>query len=188
MKKSVAEIVSELVLPYAQQLGYELYDVEYVKEGADYFLRIYIDKPYGVISSDDCERMSRAVDPVLDEHDPVPDSYYLEVSSVGIDRPLKTEKDFLRFMNKMIEVRLYKTQDGVKEFSGELCAYTDGMFISSLVRRRPKIRKRVLQMHQFVSQHRHHTAIAHRFIRADMIVIPVHIRHLTDPALLAIRN
>ena len=128
MKKSVAETVSELVLPYAQQLGYELYDVEYVKEGADYFLRIYIDKPYGVISSDDCERMSRAVDPVLDEHDPVPDSYYLEVSSVGIDRPLKTEKDFLRFMNKMIEVRLYKAQDGVKEFSGELCAYTDGMF------------------------------------------------------------
>ena len=72
--------------------------------------------------------MSRAVDTVLDEHDPVPDSYYLEVSSVGIDRPLKTEKDFLRFMNKMIEVRFYKAQDCVKEFSGELCAYTDGMF------------------------------------------------------------
>ena len=120
MKKSVAETVSELVLPYAKQLGFELYDVEYVKEGADYFLRIYIDKPGGAVSSDDCERMSRAIDPVLDEYDPVPDSYYLEVSSVGLDRPLKTEKDFLRFMNTMIEVRLYKDQDGVKEFSGEL--------------------------------------------------------------------
>ena len=128
MKKNTAEIVTELVLPYAKELGYELYDVEFVKEGADYFLRIYIDKPDSVISSDDCERFSRAIDPVLDEKDPVPGSYYLEVSSVGLDRPLKTEKDFMRFMNKRIEVRLYKAIDGVKELSGTLCAYNDGLF------------------------------------------------------------
>ncbi len=128
MKKNTAEIVTELVLPYVEELGYELYDVEYVKEGAYYFLRIYIDKPGGVISSDDCERLSRAIDPVLDEKDPIQDSYYLEVSSVGLDRPIKTEKDFMRFMNKKIEVRLYKSQDGPKEFSGQLCAYSDGMF------------------------------------------------------------
>lgn len=128
MKKSTAETVYDLALPIASELGYELYDVEFVKEGADYFLRIYIDKPGDVISSDDCERMSRAIDPVLDEKDPIQCSYYLEVSSVGLDRPLKIEKDFIRFMNQKIEVRLYKTQDGVREFSGTLCAYNDGMF------------------------------------------------------------
>lgn len=128
MKRNTAEIVTELILPYVCEQGLELYDVEYVKEGADYFLRIYIDKPGGVISSDDCERLSRAIDPVLDEKDPIQDSYYLEVSSVGLDRPLKIEKDFARFMNKKIEVRLYKAQDGIREFSGELCAYNDGIF------------------------------------------------------------
>ncbi len=109
----------------------EIYDVEYIKEGADWFLRIYIDKPDG-ISSDDCEAMSRLIDPVLDEHDPISNSYYLEVSSVGLDRPLKIEKDFLRFMDQKIDVRLYKAQDGLKEFSGKLCNYDKGDFTVEL--------------------------------------------------------
>ena len=126
-KTNTEAAVRELIAPIADRLGYALWDVRFVKEGTEHYLRITIDKADG-IQIDDCEKMSRAVDPVLDEHDPVPDRYYLEISSVGLDRPLKTEKDFLRFMNKTVEVRLYKAQDGVKEFSGELCAYTDGMF------------------------------------------------------------
>lgn len=128
MKRNTADVVSELVAPYAKELGFELYDVEYVKEGADYFLRIFIDKPDGAISSDDCEKMSRAIDPVLDEADPIPDSYYLEVSSVGLDRPLKKQKDFERFNGQQIEVRLFKAEDGVKEFVGTLSGYEDGVF------------------------------------------------------------
>ena len=128
MKKSTSEVVTEIVTPYAQQLGLEIYDVEYVKEGADYFLRIYIDKSEGDVNIDDCENLSRAIDPVLDEKDPIKDSYYLEVSSVGLDRPLKTEKDFMRFMNQKIDVRLFKAKDGIREYCGELCNYENGTF------------------------------------------------------------
>ena len=131
MKKSIAETVTDIVTPYAVQLGLEIYDVEYVKEGADWFLRIYIDKSDG-ISSDDCEAMSRLIDPVLDEHDPISNSYYLEVSSVGLDRPLKIEKDFIRFMNEKVDVRLYKAQEGLKEFCGTLCGYDNGDFTVKL--------------------------------------------------------
>ena len=132
MKKSIAETVTDIVAPYAEQLGLELYDVEYLKEGADWFLRIYIDKPDGIISSDDCEAMSRLIDPVLDEEDPISNSYYLEVSSVGLDRPLKLEKDFKRFMGEKIEVRLYKAIDGMREFCGVLCDYNNGDFTVTL--------------------------------------------------------
>ena len=92
MKKSggnIAATVRALAEPIAQSLGYELWDVEYVKEGADYYLRIEIDSPRG-ITLDDCEKMHRAIDPVLDEADPIEDSYHLEVSSCGIERELKT--------------------------------------------------------------------------------------------------
>lgn len=128
MKKNTADTVWEIAEPYAKELGLEIYDVEYVKEGADYFLRIYIDKPEGDISTDDCEKLSRAIDPVLDEKDPIQDSYYLEVSSVGLDRHLKIEKDFLRFMGEIIEVKLFAPINGVKEYYGELCAYDNGEF------------------------------------------------------------
>ena len=128
MKKSIAETVSDIAMPYAKQLGLEIYDVEYLKEGADWFLRIYIDKPDGNISSDDCEAMSRLIDPVLDEEDPISNSYYLEVSSVGLDRPLKLEKDFHRFMGEMIDVRLFKPINGMKELCGMLCGYDNGVF------------------------------------------------------------
>lgn len=128
MKKSTSEVVTEIVTPYAAELGLEIYDVEYVKEGTDYFLRIYIDKIDGDVDINDCENLSRAIDPVLDERDPIKDSYYLEVSSVGLDRPLKTEKDFNRFMNQKIDVRLFKAKNGVREYYGILCSYEDGKF------------------------------------------------------------
>ena len=128
MKKSTAEVVTEIVTPYATQFGLEIYDVEYVKEGSDYFLRIYIDKTDGDVNIEDCENLSRAIDPVLDEKDPIKDSYYLEVSSVGLDRPLKTEKDFMRFMDQKIDVRLFKAKDGIREFTGTLCKFEDGCF------------------------------------------------------------
>lgn len=126
MKKNTADTVFDIVEPYAKQLGLEIYDIEYVKEGADYFLRIFIDKPDGAISTDDCETFSRAIDSELDKADPIQESYYLEVSSVGLDRHLKLDKDFERFMGEMIEVKLYAPINNIKEFYGELCGYDNG--------------------------------------------------------------
>lgn len=132
MKKNTAETVFGIVEPYAKSIGVDIYDVEFLKEGANYFLRIYIDKPGGSISSDDCEQLSRLIDPVLDEADPIENSYYLEVSSVGLDRPLKLEKDFMRFMGEKIDVRLYKAIDGMREFVATLTGYEDGKFTVQL--------------------------------------------------------
>lgn len=128
MKKNTAEVVFQLAEPYAKQFGLEIYDVEYVKEGADYYLRIYIDKVDGVVSTDDCEMLSRAIDPVLDEKDPIQDSYYLEVSSVGLDRHIKLDKDFERFMGEIVEVKLFAPINGIKEYIGRLCDYSNGEF------------------------------------------------------------
>jgi len=134
MKKSTADTVFEIVEPYAKEFGLEIYDIEYIKEGADYFLRIYIDKPDGtVISTDDCEKLSRAIDPILDEKDPIQESYYLEVSSVGLDRHLKLDKDFMRFMGQMIEVKLFAPINNLKEFYGKLCDYQNGDFTVELL-------------------------------------------------------
>ena len=88
MKESIASRVEALAQPVAEGLGYQLFDVEYVKEGPDHFLRLYITKEDGIVI-DDCEAMSRAIDPLLDEADLIKEHYYLEVSSVGLDRPLK---------------------------------------------------------------------------------------------------
>lgn len=127
MKESIASRVEALAAPVAEGLGYELFDVEYVKEGPDFFLRLFITKEDG-IAIDDCEAMSRAVDPLLDEADLIKDHYYLEVSSVGLDRPLKKEKDFRYFMGEMIEVKLFRPLDGTDYLVGQLVAYEDGKF------------------------------------------------------------
>lgn len=122
MKKSggsVAATVRALAEPIAKDLGYTLWDVEYVKEGADYYLRIEIDRPEG-ITLDDCERMHRAIDPVLDEADPIEDAYHLEVSSCGIERELKTEAHLAACEGWQVEVRLYAAVDGAKVWKGEL--------------------------------------------------------------------
>ncbi len=122
MKKSsssVAATVTKLALPLAEQLGYDLWDVEYVKEGADYYLRITIDSPDG-ITIDDCEKMHRAIDPVLDEVDPIEGFYHLEVSSTGIERELKNEKHINACIGWDVELKLYAPIGGAKVYTGEL--------------------------------------------------------------------
>ena len=122
MKKgryNIVATVRDLAKPIAQSLGYELWDVEYVKEGADYYLRIEIDSPDG-ITLDDCEKMHRAIDPVLDEADPIEDAYHLEVSSCGIERELKTDAHIAACTGWQAEVRLYAAMDGAKVWTGEL--------------------------------------------------------------------
>ena len=121
----VTDTVEALAQPIAQQLGLEIWNVEYVKEAAQWFLRVYIDKEGG-IGIADCEAFSRALDPILDEADPIPGSYVFEVSSAGAERELKRPSDFIRFIGSNVEVKLYKGIDGRKVFTGKLEAYTDG--------------------------------------------------------------
>lgn len=122
MKKSggnIASTVRALAEPIARELGYDLWDVEYVKEGADYYLRIEIDSENG-ITLDDCEKMHRAIDPVLDEADPIDDAYHLEVSSCGIERELKTDRHILACVGWRVEIRLYAAVTGSKVRTGTL--------------------------------------------------------------------
>ncbi len=112
----------EFLLPLMEKYHFELVDVEYVKEGSSWYLRAYIDKEGG-IAIDDCEVISRIVSDWLDREDFIDDSYILEVSSPGLGRPLKKEKDFARSLGKDVEVRLYRPRDKQKEFTGELTEY-----------------------------------------------------------------
>ena len=114
----------ELILPILDEKGFELVDVEYVKEGQDYFLRAYIDKPGG-ITIDDCVAVSREMNVLLDELDYVDGAYTFEVSSPGLGRPLKKPRDYERSMGEEVEIRTYKAMDGSKEFYGILKAYDD---------------------------------------------------------------
>ena len=112
------------LLPLMEEHGFELVDVEYVKEAGTWYLRAYIDKEGG-IAVDDCEVISRALSDWLDKEDFIDDSYILEVSSPGLGRPLKKEKDFVRSMGKDVDVRLYRQLNKQKEFTGTLSAYDD---------------------------------------------------------------
>ena len=123
--KKVTETVRELALPVVEENGCKLWDVEYVREGGEWFLRLYIDKDGGVDISD-CEAISRALDPILDEKDPVPDSYNFEVCSAGLERQLKRPSDFAQFMGSSVSVKLFKPIGGAKEFIGKLAGYADG--------------------------------------------------------------
>lgn len=115
----------ELLLPIVENFGVEIYDVEYVKEGSDWYLRAYIDKEAGV-NIVDCENVSRALSQKLDEADFIEDAYILEVSSPGLGRTLKKEKHFEKAMGQEVEVRTYKPIDKCKEFVGILQAYQNG--------------------------------------------------------------
>lgn len=123
--KNIATTVSELIAPVAEELGYFLWDVEFVKEGTRHVLRVTIDADEGV-NIEDCEKMHRAIDPVLDEADPIETAYYLEVSSPGIERELRTDAHVLACIGDDVEVKLYAPIDGVKSFSGVLHGYEDG--------------------------------------------------------------
>ena len=123
-KESYESRVEKHLLPLMEEHGFELVDVEYVKEAGTWYLRAYIDKEGG-IAVDDCEVISRALSDWLDKEDFIDDSYILEVSSPGLDRPLKKEKDFARSIGKDVEVKLFKAINKEKEFVGILKAYDE---------------------------------------------------------------
>ena len=122
-KKEVYEQkTEEILLPIVEEYGFELVDVEYVKEGGTWYLRTYIDKEGG-ISIDDCEKVSRRLSDILDEKDYIDDTYIMEVSSPGLGRPLKKEKDFKRSLGKEVDIRTYRMIDKQKECTGILKDY-----------------------------------------------------------------
>ena len=121
----VTDIVTKIAQPVVEAHGCELWDVEYVREGDQRFLRLYLDKEGGVDITD-CEAISRAVDPLLDEADPIAESYHFEVCSAGLERALKRPSDFERFMGSNITVKLYRPRNGLKEIPCVLTGYEDG--------------------------------------------------------------
>ena len=121
----IEQTVYDLALPVVEEAGLELWDVEYVREAGQRYLRVYLDGPEGV-DLDDCERVSRILDPMLDEADPIPDSYVFEVGSAGCERQLKRPSDFERFLGELVEVKLYSAADGSKQWIGKLLSYDDG--------------------------------------------------------------
>lgn len=128
--------IFQLTEPTVRELGYELYDVEFQKEYDNWVLTLYIDGKNG-ISLDDCEIVSNAVDPVLDEADPIEQAYYLSVSSVGIDRPLKKDKDFQRNIGNTIDIKLYAPMNGKKEFCGKLISFDTESFTVRTIPKKP---------------------------------------------------
>ena len=120
----VEESVFEAILPTVKELGYEIYDIEYLKEGTSWYLRIYIDKSEG-ISINDCENVSRAIDPIIDELNPIKTPYTLEVSSPGIERVLRKDEHFNRYMGEEVELSLFKAIDGEKKIRGILKDFSD---------------------------------------------------------------
>ena len=121
----VTEKVEALARPVVEDEGCELWSVEYVREAGSWYLRVFIDKEGGV-GIDDCERISRRLDPILDEADPIPDSYVFEVGSAGAERELKRPSDFEKFMGSEVEVKLYQPYEGKKSLVGKLEAYENG--------------------------------------------------------------
>lgn len=122
MKETIVSAVKALAEPYMEEHGFELVDVEYVKEGGNRYLRIVADKPGG-IDIEDCSRISEYMSAKLDETDPIPDAYFLEVTSPGAERPLKKPDDFVRAVGRHVFVTTYEPVDGLKEFEGELASY-----------------------------------------------------------------
>lgn len=122
MSTNIKSIVEDLVRPYLDENGFELVDIEYVKEGSNRFLRVYADKEGG-IDIDDCGRISEYLSARLDEKDPIKDAYFLEVSSPGAERPLKKPRDFERAVGKHVFITTYEPVNGLKEFEGELVSY-----------------------------------------------------------------
>ena len=132
-RETYEQRTEELLLPLIRQHEFELVDVEYVKEGGNWYLRAYIDKPGG-ITVDDCELISRALGDLLDEKDFIEDSYILEVSSPGLGRPLRKDKDFARSIGEEVEVKTFRAVNHQKEFTGILKEYDKEKIIIEMVR------------------------------------------------------
>ena len=127
----ITDQVAAFAQPVVEACGCSLWDTEYVREGAERYLRLYIDKEGGVDISD-CEKVHRAVDPLLDAHDPIAESYHFEVCSAGLERPLKRPSDFEKFMGSPILVKLYRPRNGLKEFPAILRGYEGGKVIAEI--------------------------------------------------------
>ena len=121
----ITDLVTDLARPVVEANGCSLWDVEYIKEAGSWYLRLYIDKEGGV-SIDDCEAVSRGVDPLLDEADPIQDAYTFEVYSAGADRPLKKPEHFAAFLGAEVDVKFYQAVNGQKSCTGILAGYQDG--------------------------------------------------------------
>ncbi len=128
----VAETVTDFVLPIAHSEDLNLIDVEFLKEGSDWVLRIFLENKDGDLTIEECEKVSRALSIILDEEDPIDKRYILEVSSPGLERPLKTEEDFERFTGELIAVKTFKKINGQKEFIGILKGFENEKIILNL--------------------------------------------------------
>jgi len=123
-RKNIHTVVEQLLEPYLEKKSFELVDIEFVREGKNRFLRIYVDKPGG-IDIDDCGQVSEYLSQRLDEEDPIQEAYFLEVSSPGAERPLKKTKDFYWAVGKHVHVTTYAPVHGQKEFEGKLLSYDE---------------------------------------------------------------
>ncbi|MDB0440712.1 ribosome maturation factor RimP [Clostridioides difficile] len=132
MKKDLEVAIEEIVTKITDEHGFEMVDVEYVKEAGEYYLRVYIDKEEG-ISLNECELVSRELSPILDEKDPIKENYFLEVSSPGLDRALKKDRDFVRYQGRDVDLKLYKPLNGCKQFEGELVGLTEDNNIKVII-------------------------------------------------------
>ena len=132
MSKRITDLVEELVTPITEEMNLELVDIEYVKEGKNYFLRVFIDSDTGV-DIEECGTLSERLGEKLDEIDPIPHNYFLEVSSPGAERPLKNESDFQKAIGKNVAIKTYEPIDGEKEFEGELTSF-DGDLVKLSVK------------------------------------------------------
>ncbi len=128
MAKNTAQTVREIISDTVNGLGYSIWDVEYVREAAKWILRVTIDKPEG-ITIDDCEKVHRAIDPVLDEADPIENSYYLQVSSPGIERVLRTDEHIAACIGENVSIKLFSPVNGSKTLTGELAGTEDDSVI-----------------------------------------------------------
>lgn len=124
--KVIEKNVEKLLIPIIDENNFELVDLEFVKEGPNWYLRVFIDKANG-ITIDDCELVSKALEKILDEKDPIEQQYILEVSSPGIDRPLKKESDFKKYNGEIIDIKLYKPVNGKKEYQGRLDGFENNI-------------------------------------------------------------
>ncbi len=125
MNKSIKDTVKEAILPTVTELGYRIWDITFSKIGADYHLEITIDSDKG-IEIDDCEKVHRAIDPIIDECNPYDDFYYLEVSSPGVERELRTDEHILSSLGERVEAKLFTAKDGTKAVCGRLASFEDG--------------------------------------------------------------
>lgn len=146
-KEKIKDIVERELNDFLDENGYELYNVEFVKEVKDWFLRVYIDKKEGsqeeYVDTDDCEKVSRFLSDRLDALDPIEQNYYLEVSSPGMDRALLKESDYVRYAGRQVDVSLYKAFEGKKNYTGELIGLTGGSLLIKVEEKAKKSAKPV---------------------------------------------